>query len=106
MYLVLVGELFEPFAERLVGIGHDYERRRVDLFDLMLHEVHLLAAHDQEDHVPRSVRIHPLRLDVGRTAVEVFDDEAFERLLAPRKHDTKTEKWSPNLVKWRSFQNT
>ena len=49
MYLVLVGELFEPFAERLVGIGHDHERRRVDLFDLMLHEVHLLAAHDQED---------------------------------------------------------
>ena len=81
MYLVLVGELFEPFAERLVGIGHDYERRRVDLFDLMLHEVHLLAAHHQEDHVPRSVRIHPLRLDVGRTAVEVFDDEAFERLM-------------------------
>ena len=68
MYLVLVGELFEPFAERLVGIGHDYERRRVDLFDLMLHEVHLLAAHDQEDHVPRSVRIHPLRLDVRQPA--------------------------------------
>ena len=49
MYLVLLGELLEALPESFIGIRHHDESLRVDLPDLMLHQVNLLAAHHQED---------------------------------------------------------
>ena len=78
---MLLRHRFEALAVGVVGVGYYHKCLRVIILDCTLHLDQLLARNYEEYHLLLGVGVHSARLDVGTTAVQLFENVTAEILL-------------------------